>query len=80
MNEEKILKLLNDINENLSTFSSVRYSERALYGELQTIKGKIAALKAVCESAFPEEDPRPSVPVKTLARVFEWDKEDKKNG
>lgn len=57
-------KLISDLNTSIN--SSI-YREREMLKELSELKGKIIALKAMCDVEFD------NVPAGILAKMFGWD-------
>ena len=66
---ENIENILKEIRDSLSNISSMRYTERANFGELQMLKGKIEVLKALAETEYD------NIPVSVLAKTFGWEME-----
>lgn len=64
---ENIEKLISDLNTSIN---SSMYREREMLKELSELKGKIQALKAMCDIEFD------NVSSGILAKMFGWDKKE----
>ena len=68
--EERYLKIIDDQNTSLS---ASHYREEQALKELNLLRGKIEALKALAETEYD------NIPTTFLSKLFGWDQEDKKN-
>lgn len=64
MNENNIEKLISDLNTSIN---ASMYRDREMLKELSELKGKIMALKAMCDVEFD------NVPSGILTKMFGWD-------